>query len=352
MKATATLRKVTPKKVPTTDAPAPAPNDTPVIDAVVEVVEGEFPPSKKTLRRINKELKEEKKTQSADPTNDGFADALLSDLPASAYIAASNAPEKALATTEHRPSNRVDYNEASNGGFEGDFDSSDLRFPRLQVVNGSGKMSELFTQGDVVLAGELLFSVGEGSPDRKNVMARYGTLKVIPVHLKKQWRQNLTQEESGAGMMPIVVDTKAEAEELGGPMVWVGNERPRWTPSGRILFLIEQPEGKEDHPAFSISCGGKNYAAAVFYASGGSYSGTANQIFNTAQWGLRDPKDKSKIRLALKEWHLDFGKTKAGDYYVYRPAMKVTAVRTDEAVWDLAETLAGTKSENIDGDDS
>lgn len=298
----------------------------------------------------------------ANPTNDGFADELLSGAGETVTgpitgTAEGDAAEDAGGITQSQPADRGnsqvavvtpdhDYTSAAGGAIEGEFDVSDIRLPRLLVVNGNGKMSESYNQGDVVLADQLLFAPGKAAE-------RYGKIRVIPVHLKKQWRQNLTQEEAAAGLRSIVVDTKAEAEEYGGATEWHGSERPRWSPSGRIMFLVEKPKTlEEDHPAFSIALGDQEFAACVYYASGGSYGPTFNQIFNTAQWGLRDPKDKRKILLWLKYWALDFGKVKAGEYMVYRPSAKVLTERTSEDIWELASTIAGVRAEQVESDEA
>ena len=49
---------------------------------------------------------------------------------------------------------------APGAGITGDLDASDISFPRLQIVQGMGNLSENYKKGEIVLDGESLISDG------------------------------------------------------------------------------------------------------------------------------------------------------------------------------------------------
>ena len=50
---------------------------------------------------------------------------------------------------------------APGAGLVGDFDASDISFPKLQIAQGVGALSETYKKGTIVLDGEFEISNGE-----------------------------------------------------------------------------------------------------------------------------------------------------------------------------------------------
>lgn len=238
---------------------------------------------------------------------------------------------------------------ASVDGFDGDWGAEDVKYPQLKLVQGSGPLSQEFDAGTIIYGEEELLppaSVKEGAPKQ--------TIKFVPIAITKQWREKLSQEAVGEGLMPRIVATVAEVEELGGTTRWVGKEMPEnlWEPSARCVLLIEQPEGN-DHPGFSLELGGKNYGVAIYYAAGGSFRAMPKVIFNTAMTSLLVPvldgegkpitkngRPVKKPMLFKNFWSLSFGKVQAGNFTPWRPAVKLLPKEeTGAEIRDFCESL-------------
>lgn len=231
------------------------------------------------------------------------------------------------------------YAAESDGGLEGDFDSGDLKLPQLKIVNGSGPLSQKFNQGSLIYADELLWMPPDLREGAKNPMMQF-----VPLKVQKQYRENLTQEEMEEGLMPRIVNTRQDAEELGGSTQWVNNQKPRWSPSARCIFLLRAFEGCE-HPGFCHLLDDKNWALAVYYASGVGYSESAKVIFNAAQISL---KENGKIVLPSKVWTFQVTKKKAGNYTIFVPSMKLTKEVTGPEVREMASRVCGART--VDGE--
>lgn len=233
-------------------------------------------------------------------------------------------------------------------GFEGEWDGSDLKFPQLKLVQGSGPLSTLFDVGTLVYADEELLPPPSTKKDVVNPVLRF-----VPLAIQKQWREKLTQEAIGEGNMPRVVETVDDVEELGGTTRWVGNEQPDnyWEPSARCLLLIELPEGNE-HPAFPNLLDNKQYAIAVYYAGGGAYRDFAKIIYNAAKISLLTPvliDGKPKLdekgrpvkhTLLYKNfWIVSFSRKQVGNFTPWRPTAKLLREETGPEVRAFCEDL-------------
>lgn len=218
-------------------------------------------------------------------------------------------------------------------GIEGDWGSEDLRFPQLKIVQGSGQLSAQFDNGTVILADNILFNPPSVNPGAVNPL-----LYFVPLSVKKQWRENLSKEQQAEGLMPRVVDSIDEVEQLGGSTLWIGNQKPGWSPSARCLFLLEQP-ADVDHPNFVTELDGRNYAVAVYYAGGTAFNNSAKVIFNTGITSLqvpvldgqgqpqKDPAGRVVKRTMLYKnlWTMQWNRKQSGEYMVWQPQVRILA---------------------------
>jgi hypothetical protein len=228
------------------------------------------------------------------------------------------------------------YTANSGGALEGEFDMNDLRMPQLKLVNGSGELSQKWNQGTLLFADELLWNPPNIQPGAKNP-----TLIFIPVRIKKQFRENLSQEEVQEGAMPRVVNTRAEAEEMGGSTVWAGNQKPRWSPSAACMFLLQEPEhqdrlDEDRHPAFSYQLDGKNWALGMYFAGGVAYNESAKLILSNAYTVL---KEKGQIVLHKRLWTFQVGKKKAGNFSIFVPVMRLTRENTGPEAVEFIQSI-------------
>jgi hypothetical protein len=191
-------------------------------------------------------------------------------------------PTSAVAT---RPTQAlVDFGPSS--GLVGEWTMGDVRVPALRIVAGSGELSKTFNGGTCILGDDVLLP----PPDPKNPVPSH-TFRFVPFRLRKQYKENLSQEEMAAGAEARFVDTVAEVEALGGTTQWLGRIKPTWSPSGTVHMLVEQPEDPSLHtnPNFSMELDGKLYCPAVYYASGTSFPQSAKVLFNSLATMLTVP---------------------------------------------------------------
>ncbi len=157
----------------------------------------------------------------------------------------------------------------AGGGITGDLDASDISFPRLQIVQGMGNLSENFKKGEIVLDGESLIS--DGPTPIELTVCRIG----------KQFEENVDWD---GGEIPRIV-SKAEAIEIGGSFEWGNNgQKPDWMPIADALICVKG----EDPEVFPFEFEGANYAFALWRIKGPAYKRAAVPIFTAARMYYRD----------------------------------------------------------------
>jgi hypothetical protein len=266
----------------------------------------------------------------AHVVDEGAADALVRELTGETETVSANTE-----TTTAVVAKAGSFSDASGGALEGDFDSGDIKLPQLKIVNGSGPLSREHNQGTLLYADEVLWLPPSPAPGAVNP-----TMRVVPVKVIKQFRENLTEEEIKEKLMPRVVSSKEEADRLGGPgsTLWVDNRKPRFSPSAKLILLLQEPEGTT-HSAFNTVLDGANWAPCVYYSAGTAYNESAKAIFNAAQISLRQP-DRS-ILLCKKVWTWQVVKKLAGQYVVFVPLMRMLRDETGPEVREMARSIGG-----------
>lgn len=156
---------------------------------------------------------------------------------------------------------------------EGEFDASDRERARLTVVAKTGKLSNVFTPGDILLNTEHVI----------------GTVKqplvVIPVSYKKLYQNDL---DFDGGEMGDTVKSATEVLDRGGIVDYRPYEEKKathyWKKVLQVIFLVQRPEnlGPEAASMFPYAVEGNDYALVGFWASARSaYSGIAVPLINS-----------------------------------------------------------------------
>ena len=161
----------------------------------------------------------------------------------------------------------------ATAGVSGDFDLSDITFPKLQLVHGIGPLSDEFSKGGIVLDGETLIS--DGSDE----------VEMTVVKIAKMFEENIPFE---TGEIPRIVATKEELLALGGDTEYGArdpktgkSEPPSWKPIADALICIKDPTG-EDSTNFPYEFEGANYAFAMWRIKNSAYRRAAVPIFTAA----------------------------------------------------------------------
>lgn len=173
--------------------------------------------------------------------------------------------------------------EGGVGEIEGEDDFSDIKLPRLQVVQGVGPLSQnpKFRNkgGCIVFAGEELISDGTSKPVRLTV-----------VKALKDYEEKLSDAEYGT-RSPKRANTQAEVFAQGGTLLKVpdgkgGFVMPSWRPALTCLVAVE---GDPASPFFPyLAPNGKSYGIAIWKVSGWSYSTAAKTVLTAAKFAYRD----------------------------------------------------------------
>ena len=157
----------------------------------------------------------------------------------------------------------------AGNGITGDLDASDISFPRLQIVQGMGNLSENYKKGEIVLDGESLIS--DGPTPIEFTVCRIG----------KQFEENVDWD---SGEIPRIV-SKADAVEIGGSFEWGANgEKPNWLPIADALICIKG----DDPEVFPFEYEGNNFAFALWRIKGTAYKRAAVPIFTAARMYYRE----------------------------------------------------------------
>jgi hypothetical protein len=237
----------------------------------------------------------------------------------------------------------------ASSGLVGEWDQSDIRFPALKIVQGSGLLSQQYNVGTLLLGDDELLP----PPDLKTPKPEH-TFRFVPVSIEKQYRENLSQEQSAAGAIPRIVLSLAEVEALGGSTQRIGDQKPSWSASARVMLLAEQPAGSQ-HPGFVLEFDGKLYAPAIYYASGSGYTALAKPLFNAALTTLtvveRDEagnpaKGSTGIVRRLPYlpkcfWAMKVVRKPFGDFSVFAPEIRLTREETSAELREYIDTLRG-----------
>lgn len=209
------------------------------------------------------------------------------------------------------------------GGLSGDYEESDFRLPRINIVQSVGPLSEDFDPGAVVLNKDII--VLPASTDPK---AWGDPLNVTILNAKKQFSENLPYESDET---PETVDSLDEVTARGGWIDWRNDEKPPWRPMLTALVLIEAPT-EELSEEFSIQGpDGKAYELALWTMKGSAYSRAGKAINTAARFALRN-KETGLPELHKGKWTLQVRREKLGTNLVFVPRLRQHGKHDDEFI--------------------
>ena len=177
---------------------------------------------------------------------------------------------------------------AQNGLLLGDKlpDLSEIIFPRVNLVQGIGKLKDTFIPGSIIFGQQvILFCPPDVDVTTGNVR-RAATPPVTITVLG--FRDTRYCEKVEGGARGLIVNTPAEVAASGGTLDWKewnlkkGSGMKRFEPLADALVLIERPvDVKDDDTVFIFPADGKKYAVALWGMRGVSYTAAAKGVFFT-----------------------------------------------------------------------
>lgn len=257
---------------------------------------------------------------------------------------ALDAQKAQLAVTSKQTTSIAISSNTANGIVEGDFDDTDVKPPRLQVVQGSGELANRYSHGTLLLDDTVLFKATEPTEPKPS-------FRFIPLGLIKAFRERLDQNDpDNKDVIPRIARSKEEVLRLGGTTEWQNGEQPTWNPTATVMMLIEKPENTL-HTGFSLEAGGKLFCPAVFYASGTSYRTVAQKLFNASQHQLIevDANGQPQRVIYKKYWTATLTKVPAGSYTVFTFDVRLGDEITGEPTRELCRRfLSGISNKKIE----
>lgn len=283
---------------------------------------------------------------------DGSKDAenLVKELGLETDTQEASAAVKAIATRPALAVPTTRFSDMSDGGFEGEWSSSELKFPTLKIVQGSGPLTLDHPVGSIILGDERILE-----PTDPKAKTQVAGLRVIPWKISKGFTEDLPDGAFEQQIMPRTFKTQAEVEAVGGIIGYnTGVDAPHFRPSAACYFLIEQPDTELglNHPQFSQELGGKNYAVAAYYATKSGFTNGPKVIFQ-AQLQLMEtvgtlPSGKPDRRLCVFKhvWSMRAVRKQRDTFTYVVPELKLTRDLTPPVVREfILESLFGRSSE-------
>lgn len=216
------------------------------------------------------------RTTAAKPDTVTDVQATVVDTPASAAKATgltkAPAPETTTALA-HPASPAVE-------GFDGELDSSDIRLPRLNIVNGNSK---LHTEDD--------YPIGAFVVEKElQIGSKEDVLTVVCLNIAKSYQQKLPYGESDE--MPLRFRTKEEVEANGGTTKYSDEAvkaQEFYAARADMVLAILAPEGLDESELhrFPEELGGSRWGRFIFTVTGGGYQSMAVPIITAALGKLK-----------------------------------------------------------------
>lgn len=204
--------------------------------------------------------------------------------------------------------------------FEGELNRSDIKIPKLNLVQSVGPLCDDFPRGSWVL-------------NRSAILAPLGeAIHITPLRAKKYYVEALAY---GSEDMPRMFDTLADAQDAGlrtdfDPET---GDKPEINTALDVTVLVRAPE-KLTAPEFSLEFDGQAYALALWsLASWSSYQNGAKVLLTARMMYLKS--------FHQREWLLHSEKTKLKNGNTTFIPKLVGGVAHTEAFKNWADSLVG-----------
>jgi hypothetical protein len=177
---------------------------------------------------------------------------------------------------------------AKSGLLLGDYvpDFSDIMLPRVNLVQGIGKLKDTFIPGSVILGQQTPLYVPADVDVSTGNVRRAATPPVGITVLG--FRPTRFVEKVEGGARGLIVNSEDEVRRNGGTLDYQewklkkASGMKRFEALADAVVLIERPEQiKDDGTVFVFDCEGKKYAFAMFALKGTLYTAAAKKVFFT-----------------------------------------------------------------------
>jgi hypothetical protein len=159
-----------------------------------------------------------------------------------------------------------------HGCIEGEITAHDLKVPRLNLAQKSGKLGDDFAPGTFVF--EQLVNLGN-------------SVRMVPLRLKKYYQEKV---EFGTDQIPRKANTSAEVRTLGGTTNYdLKDELPWFQDIADIRLAVQAPEDMDEQfiEYFPYSDGKNRYAMGIYTVASSAYTSLAKQLITDGDYLLK-----------------------------------------------------------------
>jgi hypothetical protein len=181
-----------------------------------------------------------------------------------------------LVVSEPKPLATQSVSPPKAPGVSGEVSISDIKLPRINLVQKVGGLADNFTPGSILFEKTVVLSDGKTPFD------------MTPLQIHKKYQRKVAWGE-GDGEAPETYNTLAEVRAAGGSTIW-GDEN-YFQEVADIQVAIPCPEGADDAGVtdlFPYEFAGKHYAVAIWTVSSSGYTALAKPLITASVSLLRN----------------------------------------------------------------
>jgi hypothetical protein len=168
---------------------------------------------------------------------------------------------------------------------EGEIVRSDIRLPRVNIVQKVGDLSNLFTPGSILFNKEVVLTAGK-TP-----------VEVVPLRLKKVYQQDLPY---GSEETALVFEKAEDVRLSGGSLQW-GDDN-YYTEVAHVQVAIIKPDEcpEELEPLFPFEHDGKMYGCAMWTLKGSAFTSAGRTLITARTTLLREGLHTGRFMLSTE----------------------------------------------------
>ena len=187
--------------------------------------------------------------------------------------------EVSLAVQEPPKQQELATNPPVASGVIGEVSMSDIKLPRLNLVQKVGTLADSFTPGSIVF--EKSFILTDGKSEH--------ALDLTPLQLRKQYQRKIAWGEGDSNEQPEVFDTVEQVRAAGGSLQY-GDEN-YFQEVAHIAFAVKLPDfvsaPDEMLDLFPHKHNDALYAVAMWTVASSSYTALGKRIISDSAMTLR-----------------------------------------------------------------
>lgn len=272
-------------------------------------------------------------------------------VPVDQLPAAPVAPVTAVAAPAPRPSSSIgNFSDSAD-----DIDFSQIKLPKLKIVQNVGPLASAFEPGSVVIVapGDVIVPLNEAPPKKATAEPQKPVnLVILAMRRTDRWVEKTAYADGADNQQGRIFNSEQEVIQCGGTSSYEVNKqdpsKPYFRPMATILALVEQPKHDVEDPSkpfedtfglFSTEAAGKRWCLVTYDMLGTAHTNGAKALRTARLMGAARP-GWSTVFFGLNTILKTFGSNSA-----YAPQFRPGAKLTPEQKAEIQAILTGAASE-------